>query len=32
MTENEPENAELRKIKERKRLSDKKYYENKKRK
>ncbi len=31
-TENEPENAELRKIKERKRLSDKKYYENKKRK
>ncbi len=32
MTENESENAELRKIKDRKRISDKKYYENKKRK
>ncbi len=30
MTENEPENAELRRIKERKRISDKKYYDNKK--
>ena len=30
MTENEPENAELRRIKDRKRISDKKYYDNKK--
>ena len=29
MTENEPENAELRRIKDRKRISDKKYYEKK---